>query len=154
MPTKNKVFIDSNFFIYLFDKGEKKKRQHCSKLLVKLESTHSIVISTQVIKEISSVLLRKFQYPVSDLKIFIGQLEKFEVAETPATVIQKGLDILSSYQLSFWDSIICATAASANCRLIISEDMQDGQEILGMKIQSPFSLKIWNESFVFQKFRE
>lgn len=142
MPTRNKVFIDSNFFIYLFDKDEKEKREHCQKLLVKLESSHIIVISTQVIKELSSVLLCKFNYPISDLKIFIAQLEKFEVAETPAPTILKGLDILSSYQLSFWDSIICATAASANCVLIISEDMQDGQEILGMKIQNPFLLKV------------
>jgi predicted nucleic acid-binding protein len=142
MPTRNKVFIDSNFFIYLFDKDEKKKRQHCSDLILKLEDSYTIVISTQVIKEISSVLLRKFNYPVSDLKVFISQLEKFEVAETPPTIIQKGLDIMSSYQLSFWDSIICATAASANCSLIVSEDMQDGMEMLGMTVRSPFSLTV------------
>ena len=142
MPTRDKIFIDSNFFLYLFDKDEKKKRQHCSNLLLKLEASYTIVISTQVIKELSSVLLRKFHYPISDLKVFINQLEMFEVAETPPATIQKGLDIMSSYQLSFWDSIICATASSANCVLIISEDMQDGQEILGIKVQSPFSISL------------
>lgn len=142
MPMKDKVFIDSNFFIYLLDKDNKDKRQHCAALLLQLEKTASIVISTQVIKEVSAVLIRKFNYPISYLRILISQMEKFEVVETPATTILSGLDIMESHQISFWDSMICASAASANCSTIVTEDLNDGQELLGMKICSPFSIEI------------
>jgi len=113
MPTRNKVFIDSNVFIYLFDKDERKKQKQCAYLLERLERDSTIVISTQVVKEVVSILIRKFSYPIPELKIFIGQLEKFEVVETPTHIISKGLDIMLTEQLSFWDSLICAAAESA-----------------------------------------
>lgn len=140
MLTKSKVFIDSNVFIYLFDKDEKEKQQRCAELLQELEEEHTLVISTQVVKEVSSILLRKFKYPVTDLKTFINHLEKFEVVETPIHIISKGLDLMLTNQLSFWDSLICASAESANCAMIITEDMNDGQLVAGMKIQSPFTI--------------
>lgn len=104
-----------------------------------MEQTSAIVISTQVVKEVSSVLLRKFNYPVNDLKVLISYLEKFEVVETPIETIRSGLDIMESYQLSFWDSLICAAAASSNCSTILTEDMNNGQDILGIRIQSPLT---------------
>jgi predicted nucleic acid-binding protein len=33
------------------------------------------------------------------------------------------------YSLSFWDSILVASASAAKCNILISEDMQDGQKI-------------------------
>jgi predicted nucleic acid-binding protein len=139
MPTKSKVFIDSNFFIYLLNKDEAVKRQKCADLLLTLEKTSTIVISTQVVKEVSAVLLRKYHYPVDDLKVLLSQMEQFEVVETPVSVIRNGVDIMQSYRLSFWDALICAASANAKCTTIITEDMNNGQQILGMKIQSPFA---------------
>ena len=139
MRTKNKVFIDSNFFIYLLNKDEKEKRRQCAALLLELEKTSSIVISTQVVKEVSAVLLRKYHYPVDDLKVLLSQMERFEVVETPMSVIRNGVDIMQSYQVSFWDALICAAAHQAKCTAIITEDMNDGQKILGMRIRSPFA---------------
>lgn len=138
MRTKSKVFIDSNFFIYLLNKDEEAKRKQCAELLLKLEKTSTIVISTQVVKEVSAVMLRKFNYPANDLQVLLAQMERFEVVETPVSVIRNGIDIMQSYKLSFWDALICAAAAHAKCTAIITEDMNDGQVILGMKIRSPF----------------
>jgi len=138
MRTKSKVFIDSNFFIYLLNKDEEAKRRQCAALLLELEKTSSIVISTQVVKEVNAVLLRKYHYPVDDLKVLLSQMERFEVVETPMSVIRNGIDIMQSYQLSFWDALICASAAHAKCTAIITEDMNNRQKILGMKIRSPF----------------
>ena len=122
----------------MLNKDDTAKQKACSDYLVELEEKATIVISTQVVKEVSAVLLRKFNYPIPELKALISFLEKFEVVETPVSSIRSGIDIMESHQLSFWDSLICAAAASANCSAIVTEDMNHGQEILGMKIQSPF----------------
>ena len=53
-------------------------------------------------------------------------------------IIKKGIDIKFRYQLSFWDSLIVSAAKSAKCNIILSEDLQDGQVIEGVKIQNPF----------------
>ncbi|MGB0993864.1 MAG: PIN domain-containing protein, partial [Akkermansiaceae bacterium] len=70
---KTKVFLDSNVFIYLFNADESVKNRRCIELLKQLEGESIIVISTQVVKEVSSVLIRKFNYPLAELKVFIWQ---------------------------------------------------------------------------------
>lgn len=140
MRTGSKVFIDSNFFIYLLNRDEEVKRRRCADLLLEIEKKSTIVISTQVVKEVSAVLLRKFNYPVSDLKVLLSQLERFEVVETPVSTIHHGIDIMQAHGLSFWDALICAAAHHAQCATIITEDMNHGQKVLSMQIVSPFNL--------------
>jgi predicted nucleic acid-binding protein len=42
------------------------------------------------------------------------------------------------YSLSFWDSIIVASALHSNCTVLASEDMQDGLKIDNMIIDNIF----------------
>jgi predicted nucleic acid-binding protein len=42
------------------------------------------------------------------------------------------------YSLSFWDSIIVASALNANCAILASEDMQNGLKINNMSINNIF----------------
>jgi predicted nucleic acid-binding protein len=39
---------------------------------------------------------------------------------------------------SFWDALVLRMAKQAGCRVLLSEDMQHGQEIDGVKIVNPF----------------
>jgi predicted nucleic acid-binding protein len=43
------------------------------------------------------------------------------------------------YSLSFWDSIIVASALAANCNILASEDMQHGLKINNMTIHNIFN---------------
>jgi predicted nucleic acid-binding protein len=42
------------------------------------------------------------------------------------------------YSLSFWDSILVASASEAGCNLLVSEDMQDGKIINKVVIKNIF----------------
>ena len=41
-------------------------------------------------------------------------------------------------QFSFYDSLIVAAAKAENCDIVYSEDLNNGQEIDGIKIVNPF----------------
>lgn len=50
----------------------------------------------------------------------------------------KGLEIAGRYGLSIYDAMIVASALIARCKMLLSEDMQDGQIIEGcLTIQNP-----------------
>jgi predicted nucleic acid-binding protein len=51
---------------------------------------------------------------------------------------QRGLDLQSRYQLSFYDSLIVAAALEGGCKTLYSEDLQHGQRIDGLTIKNPF----------------
>ena len=41
-------------------------------------------------------------------------------------------------RLSFYDSLIVAAALEAGCKRLLTDDMQDGQRIEGLRIENPF----------------
>ena len=54
--------------------------------------------------------------------------------------IDLAMDIKDRYGYSFFDCVMLASAIEANCTLILTEDMQDGQGINGtLKITNPFN---------------
>ncbi len=44
------------------------------------------------------------------------------------------------YRLSWWDSLIVSAAKVAECRFLLTEDLQDTQELGKVRIISPFGI--------------
>ena len=55
-----------------------------------------------------------------------------------AKLIKDAVALFLTYRLSFFDSLIIATATRNNCAYLYSEDMADGQTINGVTIVNPF----------------
>jgi predicted nucleic acid-binding protein len=134
----DKYFIDTNILVYLFSEIEIEKSDKCSDILNQLSNHVQFVLSTQVINEFSNVSISKFHKDAIEVKSIIDILSEFEIVINDVDIIKKGIDIKFRYQLSFWDSLIVSAAKSAKCNIILSEDLQDGQVIEGVKIQNPF----------------
>ena len=62
----------------------------------------------------------------------------FEIVQVSAPLIQEAIDCSILNRLSFWDSLILAAAASAGCSVVMSEDLNAKQSILGVTILNPF----------------
>ena len=63
---------------------------------------------------------------------------------TPPTtdgIINKALVLARSYRLQLWDCVICAASLEAGARILLTEDMQDGQMIDGLRLINPFAAK-------------
>ena len=59
-------------------------------------------------------------------------------AITSAT-ITRASEIGEIWQISFWDGMILAAAEQSGAELLLTEDLNAGQEIAGIEIVSPFS---------------
>ena len=58
------------------------------------------------------------------------------VGPTPA-LYRRGLDVQERWKFGFYDSLIVAAALEAGCKRLLSEDMQHGQRIEGLRILNP-----------------
>lgn len=135
-----KYFLDTNFIIYCFSKDEPQKQQKCLDVLEQAKGRVSFVLSTQVINEFAAVMLGKFKQGPIEVKTIISDLALFEVVRIDVKLIKDAIDIFTLHKISFWDSLIISGAKSANCHTVLTEDMQHGLEIGGVKIQNPFLL--------------
>lgn len=128
-------FLDTNIIIYSVGNDDSKR-----KTSIKLIS-QSPTLSVQVLNETANTLLRKFKMPVQDVQTITKTLAK-ECKIEPLTENTHflALDIKDRYQFSLYDSLIIASALTAKCNVLYSEDMQNGQIIHGqLQIINPFS---------------
>ena len=63
----------------------------------------------------------------------------FTVIRRPRQCCRAGSDVAVGHNLAIWDAIILAAAAEAGCRMLLSEDMQDGFTWGGVTIVNPFA---------------
>ena len=139
---KGKIFVDTNILVYAQNNAEREKQVACRKVLEALIHTNLLVISTQVIQEFYNVATQKLGLDKLFVKNTIEMFGVYETVTIPPPIIFQAIDIHILNQLSFWDSLILSAAKSANCSMVLTEDMNDGQVINGIKIQSPFTFQM------------
>lgn len=134
-------FVDTNVLVYAFDQQVSAKKQVAQQLLSELMESDRLQLSTQVLQELFVTLTRKVSRPCS-IGEALGVLE--DLAAWPLMVvdyaaIRAAIRLGEHARLSFWDALIVVAAARAGARVLYTEDRNDGQEILGVRITNPFS---------------
>lgn len=134
------IFLDSNIFIYTFDRSTLQKREFARDLIRRMLRDNAGIISYQVVQEVLNALTRKLSMSAGDAARYLaGTLEPLWRIQPSAALMQSGLSIQARYQLGFYDSLIVAAALTAGCSRLYSEDFQHGQTIQGLIIENPFN---------------
>src|SRR5262249_37570227 len=99
------------------------------------------VVSYQVVHEFFNVALRRFPQPMTapEAEQYLQTVFRplLAVHSSPALYLET-LRITARHKLSWYDSLIVAAAAEAQCGTLYSEDLQHGREIDGVMIRNPF----------------
>jgi predicted nucleic acid-binding protein len=137
----DKIFIDTNILVYTVDKFDRNKQKIARKLVKEAILNDTAVISTQVVQEFYNVCTVKLHMEPLKVKGYIhNYIENIEVVQTGSTIIERGIDISIISQISFWDALLIAAAEFSNSVELITEDLNDGQIINGIKIRNPFNV--------------
>lgn len=134
-----RLFVDTNILIYALDPAEPRKRAVSADLLRRTISSHTLTLSPQSLNECYRVLTqRRRLMPVDAARAFVRLIAPWAIAPLDAATTERAWAVQDAASLSWWDSLMVAAALRAECRLFVSEDMQDGVEIEGMRIANPF----------------
>ena len=134
-------FFDTNVFVYMVDDADPAKQAKAQGLVAAALAADSACVSYQVVQETLYVLTRKFakRVPAEVAKEIMRQsLLPFWRVMPSAALYTRALDLQSRFGFSFYDSLIVAAALEAGCTRLLTEDLQDGQQIEGLTIENPF----------------
>ena len=96
----------------------------------------------QVLGELFHVLLRKAKYsPERARAAILNFSDIFQTVETSPAILKSATDLSVDHGLVIWDAVIFAAAATAGCRLLLSEDLQEGFTWRGVTVTNPFAAK-------------
>ena len=135
-----KVFVDSNVLVYAHDGDAGKKQRQAAERLKGLWEDGSGRLSTQVLQEVYTTLTQKIKRPLPRSvarEVIRNYGQWVESAITPATVVRAS-EISEAWMLSFWDSMILAAAEQDEAEVLLTEDLNHGQVVAGIRILNPF----------------
>jgi predicted nucleic acid-binding protein len=134
-----KTFLDTNVLAYAIDPRDPAKRDQARRCLGEVEERAVAVISTQVMLELHSVCISKLRFdPAVSRGLVQAAQMRYEVVTLNPDLIIRGLDVQIIHRLSHWDACIVVAAAAAGCRELLTEDLQDGALIEGVRVRNPF----------------
>ncbi|WP_188259018.1 PIN domain-containing protein [Azospirillum tabaci] len=99
-----------------------------------------VVVPAQVLGELYRVLTGKAKRPATEVRTAIlNWCDLYAPVDTTAAVMMAAIDLAAIHRLSIWDSVVLSAAAESGCRLMLSEDMQEGFTWRGLTVVNPFS---------------
>ncbi len=133
------AFVDTNILVYSRDGGEPIKQALGEELLDFLWGSRLGRVSQQVLQEYYVTVTRKLKPGLSkpDARDDIKALLAWQPLTATSANFSKAWDIEDRFGLSWWDSLIVASALQSQCVILFTEDMQDGLQIDGLRICNP-----------------
>ena len=132
----DRVFVDSNIWVYLFTDDDGVKSVAANEYIAKSMKNRRLVISYQVVNEVLSVLKKKNYTEPEIRRVADDIMGLCEVCGYSSEIIFLASGLREKYSLSYWDSQIVASALEAQCGILASEDMRNGLNVGNMIIKN------------------
>jgi predicted nucleic acid-binding protein len=133
------IAIDTNVLVYAEDVHESWKRTAALDVL-EAAPRETTLIPVQVLAELYRVLTGKVRRSPKKAQTAVHAWgDSYRIIESSPSILLAALDLAVEHQLHIWDAMILSAAADAGCRLLLSEDLQEGFTWRGVTVTNPFS---------------
>jgi predicted nucleic acid-binding protein len=133
------VSFDTNILVYATLSIPLAKTHRARDLLVRGMRTGSSILLLQTLAEFSSVAIRKAKIRIEEVRTTIDAWRAvLPVQGTEDDDLSAALDAVKNHRLAFWDAMLWAAAQRAGVCHLVTEDLQDGFELAGVRFVNPF----------------
>jgi predicted nucleic acid-binding protein len=136
----DRFFLDTNIFVYSFDRQEVTKRSR-SRELVRDALQGNGCISWQVVQEFSNVAIKGFVVsfgPEALMEYLDAVLLPLCKLFPDRGIYHETIGVQRETGFSWYDSLILTAALKLRCTTLYTEDLQHGQVIRGLRVVDPF----------------
>ena len=133
-----RVFLDTNVLLYADDDDAGSKRDASRARIQEALATGTGVVSTQVLQEYFVNATRKLGLTPEQARARIDSYLALDLVTVRLEHVLGAIDLHRLRSISFWDALVVRCAADAGCERLLSEDLQHGQVLEGVRIENPF----------------
>lgn len=134
-------FFDTNILVYTDDDDAPAKQRVARELWHEHRREGTGVVSLQVLQEYFVTVTGKLKHDTRKARRKVELLAEFDVAVPEVSDIIAAIDLHRLHGFSFWDALVLRSAKQSGCRVLLTEDFQDGSEIDGVRVLNPFRAK-------------
>lgn len=132
-------FVDTNVLIYAIstDPAEREKSERANDILAR----RHLALSVQVLQEFYVQATREGRPGRLTHERASGLVEsflRFRLQAMTIGVMRAALATRDRFGISYWDAAILEAGRSLGCDVVLSEDLSDGQDYAGVRVENPF----------------
>ena len=132
------VAVDTNVLVYAEGINGDARQVAARAVLQRLPET--AIVPVQVLGELYNVLRRRAGWTADRARgSVLAWRDSWALAPTSESAMLSAIDLAGDHRLSIWDSVVISVASEAGCRLLVSEDLQDGFTWGGVTVANPFA---------------
>jgi predicted nucleic acid-binding protein len=134
------IFVDTNVLVCARDSAETSKQPIAARWIKHLWATGTGRLSTQVLNEYYTTVTRKLRQPMAPqhARADVRDLSLWDPVQITTALIAHAWTVEDRFGFSWWDSLVVASAQLADADHLLSEDLQDGQNLDGVVVVNPF----------------
>jgi predicted nucleic acid-binding protein len=132
-------FVDTNVLLYAVsrDPEERYKADRAQTVLAAAD----VALSVQVLQEFYVQATRRSRPdPLTHEHAdkLVESFLRFPVVAITTGVMLAALATSERFRISYWDAAILEASRSIGCDVVLSEDLSDGQDYAGVRVENPF----------------
>jgi predicted nucleic acid-binding protein len=132
-------FADTNVLLYAIsrDPKEQDKAARANDLL----AARDVALSVQVLQEFYVQATRASRPdPITHEQAvrLVESFLRFPVADVTTDLLLAAAAASQRFGISYWDAAILEAARSLGCEVVLSEDLRDGEDYAGVRVENPF----------------
>lgn len=132
-------FIDTNVLLYAIsrDREEREKARRANDIL----ATRDLALSVQVLQEFYVQATRANRPdPITHEQAvdLVESFMRFPVAAITSELMRAAFATARRFRISYWDAAILEAARTLGCDVVLSEDLGDGEDYAGVRVEDPF----------------
>jgi predicted nucleic acid-binding protein len=131
--------LDTNVLAYAEGVDGRARRDVALELLRCLPQERA-VLPVQVLGELFNVLIRRAGRSRHDARdSVLAWRDAFQLVETSPDVMLAAADLATDHRLGIWDAVVVAATSKVGCRVLLSEELQEGFTWAGVTVVNPFA---------------
>lgn len=133
-----KVTLDTNILVYAADARAGHRHDQAVDLMGRAAGA-DCTLTLQSLGEFYNAATRKIGLDPKEAEAFVNSWRSvFPVHAASERSLTDAMEAVKKHRLAFWDAMLWATAREAGCRILLSEDFQDGRVVGGLRFVDPF----------------
>lgn len=132
-------FVDTDVLLYAVsrDPGERRKAERANEIL----AGRDVALSIQVLQEFyvqATRASRPDRITHEQAAKLVQAFLRFPVQEITTSVLLAAMATRQRFGISYWDAAILEASRASGCDLVLSEDLSDGTDYAGVRVENPF----------------
>ncbi len=138
------IFVDTNVLVYARDAGDARRQPLARAWLEWLWAERLGRTGTQVLSEYYVTVTRRLKPGLPEEQAWddVEALMHWQPQPVDLPTMQRARTIQARHRLSWRDALVVAAAREQGCPVLLTEDLQDGALIDGVRVRSPFSYSV------------